>query len=255
MDINREQHFLAAIPQHKHALREEHRALRVELTDALADGGMPSEHTQRIAAWDPYDPNTPANWFAPSYMFGVSDGFDVVLGNPPYVESRSSLLSSERKDAYQAQVVADWGGTLPRGSDLLMYFFPRGLTFLSTTGWGCYITQNGWLNTDYGKKFQDFTFERFGFHEIVDSSAKFFPDADAQNINTVILTFSKRRAERIRYSMADEEMAIQQIKEIPARHSMKWGHLIAMPEFYKVILERVNEAGSVGGSRYRPAIG
>ena len=254
LDANREQHFLA-IPQHKRALREEHRALRTALADELAAGGMPSEHTERITDWDPYDQNTKADWFDPKYMFGVLDGFDVVIGNPPYVESRSSLLSSERKDAYQAQVPADWGDTLPRGSDLLMYFFPRGLTFLSGTGWGCFITQNGWLNTDYGKKFQDFAFGRFGFHEIIDSSAKFFPDADAQNINTVILTFSRRRTERIRYSMADEEMVIHTIKEIPSRHTMKWGHLIAMPEFYNAILERVRDAESEGGSRYGHEIG
>ena len=41
-------------------------------------------------------------------MFGVTDGYDVVIGNPPYVESRNSMLSDEQKTAYGQQVVSDW---------------------------------------------------------------------------------------------------------------------------------------------------
>lgn len=51
-------------------------------------------------------------------MFGIADGFDVVIGNPPYVEARNSLLPDELKDSYGNQVRTDWGETLPRGSDL-----------------------------------------------------------------------------------------------------------------------------------------
>ena len=45
-------------------------------------------------------------------MFGVTDGFDVVIGNPPYVESRNSLLSAEQKTSYGNQVLSDWRETL-----------------------------------------------------------------------------------------------------------------------------------------------
>ena len=63
-------------------------------------------------------------------MFGIAEGFDVVIGNPPYVESRNSLLSNEQKIAYGKQVVSDWQDTLPRGSDLLIYFYARSAKFL-----------------------------------------------------------------------------------------------------------------------------
>ena len=43
----------------------------------------------------PYDQNAHADWFDAYYMFGVDGGFDVVIGNPPYVESRNSLLSDQ----------------------------------------------------------------------------------------------------------------------------------------------------------------
>ena len=42
------------------------------------------EDTRKIAQWKPYDQNAKADWFEPERMFGVTDGFDIVIGNPPY---------------------------------------------------------------------------------------------------------------------------------------------------------------------------
>ena len=42
------------------------------------------EEIRKIAEWDPYDQNTFSSFFNPEWMFGVKDGFDVVIGNPPY---------------------------------------------------------------------------------------------------------------------------------------------------------------------------
>jgi hypothetical protein len=39
----------------------------------------------KITSWDPYDQNTSSPFFDPYWMFGVEKGFDVVIGNPPYV--------------------------------------------------------------------------------------------------------------------------------------------------------------------------
>ena len=42
------------------------------------------EEIRKIADWDPYDQNSFSSFFDPEWMFGVKDGFDVVIGNPPY---------------------------------------------------------------------------------------------------------------------------------------------------------------------------
>ena len=151
----------------------------------LENLGLPADAAQNIAQWDPYDQNASANWFDSEYMFSCPDGFDVVIGNPPYVESRNSLLSEKLKDLYANQVLYDWEEVLPRGSDLLIYFYARSPKLLKDSGHGCLITQNAWLNTDYGKKFQEFSLGKFSFQKIIDTSAKFFADTGSQNINTV----------------------------------------------------------------------
>ena len=42
------------------------------------------EDARKIAHWKPYHQNAKADWFDSEWMFGITDGFDVVIGNPPY---------------------------------------------------------------------------------------------------------------------------------------------------------------------------
>ncbi len=236
---NREQHFHATTRQRKRACKIKDEELRAELTTELKHFGMPADDAERIARWDPYDQNATTDWFDSEWMFGLTDGFDVVIGNPPYVESRNSLLSDEQKIAYGKQVVSDWKDDLPRGSDLLIYFYARSAKFLNESGNGCFITQNAWLNTDYGFKFQQFSLNKFSFLKIIDSSSKFFSDNKSQNINTIITLFVRESVEDIEYGVVDANLIISDKKVIKSSQLMKWGHIFSMPEFYREILARM----------------
>ena len=237
---NRERHFHAPTRPQKLACKNEDKRLRQALARELNSAGLPEDEANKIAHWDPYDQNATAAWFDAEYMFGNRDGFDVVLGNPPYVESRNSLLTSKLKEAYRSQVLVDWGDTLPRGSDLLVYFYPRAVKFLSSQGgMGCFITQNAWLSTDYGKKFQDFSLGRFSFERIIDTSAKFFSDVKSQNINAVITMFTREPLDKMAYGVADADMVVTPVKAISAKQKMKWGHVFSMPPFFAYILEHL----------------
>ena len=182
LNQNREHHFHTTTRQQKLECKRTDRKLRRELATELRNLGLPADAAQSIADWDPYDQNAWANWFDAGYMFNAVTGFDVVIGNPPYVESRNNLLSHELKDSYGNQVLQDWDEFLPRGSDLLIYFYARSPKFLNGSGVGCLITQNAWLNTDYGLKFQNFSLGKLSFQKIIDTSAKFFSDTNSQNI-------------------------------------------------------------------------
>ena len=232
--------FDARTRDQKWELKKKDKRIRRLLHEALIEDDWGKDAAKLIACWDPYDQNKHALWFDPEWMFGVGDGFHIVIGNPPYVESRNSLLSPEMKDSYGEQVRRDWSASLPRGSDLLIYFYARGLRVLATDGHGCFITHNAWLSTDYGKKFQDFSLDKASFEKIVDTSGKFFSDTRNQNINAVITLFSRTPDKPIEYVVADSSMAFSVKKEIDSVSNMKWGHLIAMPEYLADALHRMS---------------
>ena len=88
----RRKHFTARTPRTKTKYRTLDAQIRAEIGRMLKDLGFPDETTEKIAHWDPYDQNASADFFDPEWMFNVRDGFDVVIGNPPYVVSKDKQL-------------------------------------------------------------------------------------------------------------------------------------------------------------------
>ena len=194
----RERHFLARTPAAKTRCREQDRKLRNVIAEFLKSDGWDDGTAKKLAGWDPYDQNASSEFFDPEWMFGVSQGFDVILGNPPYLESRSPAFSDELKDSIREALVRRWPDVdiekfITRGADLLVYFLELGVSLINADGCTVLITQNAWLDTEYGKKFQEFLLKHTHVSLVVDSDFKHFDSGDGPNINTVITFFRGRR--------------------------------------------------------------
>lgn len=73
--------------------------LRQEIADMLyANGAVGNDEARQLASWDMFNQNASSNFFDPEWMFGVKDGFDIVIGNPPYVFTRDVDFSGEFKN-------------------------------------------------------------------------------------------------------------------------------------------------------------
>ena len=143
---NRERHFHATTRQKKLACRDEDKGLRQALAGELNSAGLPADDANKIAHWDPYDQNAKADWFDAEYMFGIADGFDVVIGNPPYIQLQKNRgeLGRLYKDAGYA--------TFARTGDVYQLFYEKGCQLLKPQhGLLSYITSNSWLKAEYGK--------------------------------------------------------------------------------------------------------
>ncbi|MCI6479147.1 MAG: SAM-dependent methyltransferase [Spirochaetia bacterium] len=118
--------FNAKSPSYKFELKQKDKEIRKKMEQALLDSGFGKENASMISTWDPYDKNRSAEFFDAEWMFGIKDGFDIVIGNPPYVESRNSSFSEELKDSLQKQIQSNYGQEerkcFPRGADLLIFF-------------------------------------------------------------------------------------------------------------------------------------
>ena len=78
--------FYARTARNKKKFRAEDDAIREELERMIADlSGFGSDDARQLVSWNPYDQNASSPFFDAEWMFGVKDGFDVVIGNPPYV--------------------------------------------------------------------------------------------------------------------------------------------------------------------------
>ena len=150
LKLNREKHFNAKTPEAKRECREKDDELRSRLAGALEARGLGGSHIEKVAVWNPYDQNGVAEWFDPEYMFGV-ERFDVVIGNPPYIQLQKNRGEMRRK--YQGagyDVFASAG-------DVYQLFYERGMT-VAREGDGvlAYITSNSWLKAEYGRRLRQY---------------------------------------------------------------------------------------------------
>jgi hypothetical protein len=96
------------------------------------------EFAQKLAYWDPYNQNKSASFFDPEWMFNVPDGFDIVIGNPPYIKEytdKRAFACIKAKKYYQGKM------------DLWYYFACTGIDLLSNRGLLCFIATNNWTTS------------------------------------------------------------------------------------------------------------
>ncbi|WP_338017077.1 Eco57I restriction-modification methylase domain-containing protein [Myxacorys almedinensis] len=101
----------------------------------------------------------------------AADGFDVAIGNPPYV--RQEFLSHVKP--FLQQHYASYDGV----ADLYTYFYEKGLKILKPNGLLSYIVTNKWLRSGYGEGLRRFFTQNSVFEQIIDfGHAPIFQDAD-----------------------------------------------------------------------------
>lgn len=93
-------------------------------------------------------------------------GFDIVLANPPYVNS-GELLRSVGKD-YKDALVKAFPSTASGTADLLVYFMDRAVELLRPGGHFAFITSNKWLKAAYGQKLRGHLAVRTEMHHLID---------------------------------------------------------------------------------------
>ena len=173
---NGERHFHAITRQQKLQCQRRDKKLRQALAAELREVGMPAEDAEHIASWDRYDTHAVADWFSPERMFGIQDGFDIVIGNPPYIQLQKNRGALGR--LYQD---ADFE-TFARTGDIYCLFYERGVTLLANDGHLCYITSNKWMRAGYGKALRRFFVENVHPIKLLDLGPNIFDATVDTNI-------------------------------------------------------------------------
>ena len=118
-------------------------------------------------------------------------GFDIVIGNPPYV--RQETIKEIKP--YLEQNYKVYTGV----ADLYCYFYELGYNLLKDNGYLGFITSNKWFRAKYGEKLREFLLSNTEFYNIVDyNGTKVFEGA---TVDSNILIFKKNRVKNSIFSL------------------------------------------------------
>jgi adenine-specific DNA-methyltransferase len=127
------------------------------------------EERARVNAFD---------WKAAFPEVFAQGGFDVVVGNPPYIHSRSDQFDEYEKSYYfRSYKVAEYQ------INTFAMFLEKGFTLLRPNGLLGVIIPNYWLSTQFDKKLRNFLFFENSIREILNVYSVF---ADA-TVDTLII--------------------------------------------------------------------
>jgi hypothetical protein len=149
----RERHFLARTPKQKSKYRDEDAKLRAAIAELLKDDGWDTATARKLASWNPYDQNASADFFDTEWMFGITSGFHVVIGNPPYVQITSDKFNADDIDALKSY------SSYHYKADLYHLFIEKMVHLLESKGAAVVICPTVWMTLESCEQLRKFLLE------------------------------------------------------------------------------------------------
>lgn len=156
-----------------------------------------------------------------SEVWENNNGFDIVIGNPPYVQIQNFSGLQIQKDLAKQNYE-----TFAKTGDIYCLFYEKGYRLLKNGGGLCFITSNKWMRANYGEKLRSFFSTKTNPLVLIDFSS--FHVFETATVDTNILLFEKAKNKKITLAcLADKAIT---------RHT-NFGEMI---ENCKVILNDLN---------------
>lgn len=178
--------FHPASASSKKKLRKDEEELREKLANLLEKEEFYNpEDTQQLVAWKSDDQNAVSPFFSPEWMFQIKGGFDIVIGNPPYIQLQNN--TGKLAELYKGCGYSSFN----RMGDIYCLFYERGWQLLKEGGHLCYITSNKWMRAGYGKEMRKFLAEKTNPLLLIDfAGVKIFESA---TVDPNILLYAKAK--------------------------------------------------------------
>jgi hypothetical protein len=176
--------FSARTKDTKLKYRQKDEELRKVIAEELKNQGLPVDSAEKLAKWDPYDQNASSPFFDPEWMFDIAEGFDVVIGNPPYKIVKSTNTEKSVLKEYLKYYTADFK------VNLYALFLERSLTLgKNSTSIHNYIIPDTSLNLPAFKKLRDLLALKNRLLRISYYDEKVFENAEVGK--SIILNYQK----------------------------------------------------------------
>lgn len=126
--------YFTSMGKEKELFKQEFIQKQMEISSILSESGKLHPDIVSLLNWNPFK-NETVDWFNADWMFGLSEGFDIIVGNPPYVCNKSTDRGKVPK------YIEKYGIS----DDLYNYFFLRALELAKPEGIISFITSNTYL--------------------------------------------------------------------------------------------------------------
>ena len=126
-------------------------------------------------------------WFSDVFSRDDKEGFDIVIGNPPYIQLQNNggELAKLYEDCHFQ--------TFAKTGDIYCLFYEKGWQLLRQQGHLCFITSNKWMRAGYGERTRGFFAKHTNPKYLIDfAGVKIFDNA---TVDTNILIFGKSQNE------------------------------------------------------------
>jgi hypothetical protein len=140
-------------------------------------------------------------------------GFDVVIGNPPYVQLQSIKEISKQLERFGYLTFTSMG-------DLYALFYEKGNQILKEKGILCFISGSAWMRTNYGQNLRTYFNDHTSLLEVIDlSDCDIF---DSATVLTTIITLEKSEIKKpikaIRFTKKDQNKLVYLKKVFDNEH-------------------------------------
>ena len=183
--------FNAKTPQTKRKLRVKDKELREKIADKLEQNGLGNESAKLLAHWDPYEQNVSSPFFDMEWMFGIEDGFDIVIANPPYIDSENMVQCGQNdvRDFLRKHYNFTKGNW-----DIYVAFIEQGFKILKDKkGSLIFITPDKWITKPFGKELRKTTLPNI--YSIFKAGRDVF---DNVNVDSIVTLFKKDISKKIK---------------------------------------------------------
>lgn len=180
----REEYFSANDAETKNELKLAFSEIQKSMfQEALNNNKMASALYQALFQWEPFGNNV-TDWFDADWMFGIKDGFDIIIANPPYIDSENMMNSGmgglrdyiSNKYKY---CKGNW--------DIYIAFFECSFNMLNENGDLIFITPDKWISRPFGEKLR--TGLLYNIKSIYQSGREVF---DSALVDSIVTTISKQ---------------------------------------------------------------
>lgn len=270
----RHEHFLARRYSEKKALRKRDKKLREELAGLLKSSQLSGPEAGMVANWDPYHADSVASFFDPEWMFSLTPrrfqrspstwrgnfsfineaggqmelvssrpitGFDIVIGNPPYVRQEElkkmkafeGLHGLERplKDALKDDYFCYTGV-----ADLYVYFYEKAFDLLAPGGVLCFISSNKYFRAGYGERLRHFLAVNGEVRLLIDfGDAPVFTAIAYPSIILVRKTRETRNKDELPLVPKDVKRWLEFVSPEAQVRTMNWESGLSIEEFPKIL--------------------